>query len=142
MTGDDARLIERFLEMLAAEAGAAVNTIAAYRSDLEQASEVLAGGLSVADADAIVGRVVGVDLVEDRVTRVESVLQPQRTGQLRAGLIGGRRVAAGLGCLDGRAEPCFGGGRIVVVPEVVERGHDQDASPVSRLSAAPSRRAV
>ncbi len=36
MIGDDARLIERFLEMLAAEAGAARNTILAYRTDLDQ----------------------------------------------------------------------------------------------------------
>ncbi len=53
MSGDDARLIERFLEMLAAEAGAAANTIAAYRSDLELASEQLAGGLAAADENAI-----------------------------------------------------------------------------------------
>lgn len=43
--GEDARLIERFLEMLAAEAGAAANTLAAYESDLRGASEILGGGL-------------------------------------------------------------------------------------------------
>ncbi|GGB69242.1 tyrosine recombinase [Blastomonas aquatica] len=48
MAGDDARLIDRFLEMMAAERGAAANTIAAYRRDLEQASEALAGGLTQA----------------------------------------------------------------------------------------------
>lgn len=48
MTGDDTRLIERFLEMLAAEAGAARNTILAYRTDLEQASTLLDGRLTVA----------------------------------------------------------------------------------------------
>lgn len=53
MSGDDARLIERFLEMLAAEAGAARNTILAYRTDLEQASALLDGGLAAADAVAI-----------------------------------------------------------------------------------------
>ncbi|AOW23452.1 tyrosine recombinase [Sphingomonas melonis] len=52
MTTDRA-LIERFLEMLAAEAGAAANTIAAYRSDLSLASEVLGGGLVQADAAAL-----------------------------------------------------------------------------------------
>ena len=56
MSGDDARLIERFLEMLAAEAGAAANTIAAYRSDLEQASALLEGNLSSAD-QAMIGRI-------------------------------------------------------------------------------------
>jgi integrase/recombinase XerD len=45
---EDRALIERFLEMLAAEAGAAKNTIAAYRSDLALASEVLGGRLSSA----------------------------------------------------------------------------------------------
>lgn len=45
---DDRALIERFLEMLAAEAGAAGNTIAAYASDLRLASEALGGGLASA----------------------------------------------------------------------------------------------
>ncbi|WAC24402.1 tyrosine recombinase [Blastomonas sp. SL216] len=49
MTGDDARLIDRFLEMMAAERGASVNTILAYRRDLEQASEALGGRLAEAD---------------------------------------------------------------------------------------------
>ncbi|MEE8610397.1 MAG: tyrosine recombinase [Sphingomonas aquatilis] len=49
----DRALIERFLEMLAAEAGAAANTIAAYRSDLSLASEVLGGGLVQADVAAL-----------------------------------------------------------------------------------------
>ena len=43
-------LIERFLEMLSAQAGAAANTIAAYRSDLTLASATLDGGLARADA--------------------------------------------------------------------------------------------
>lgn len=46
MTGEDARLVERFIEMLAAEAGAARNTILAYRTDLEQASALLDGRLA------------------------------------------------------------------------------------------------
>ncbi|MEP9403413.1 tyrosine-type recombinase/integrase [Sphingomonas silueang] len=49
----DAILIERFLEMLAAEAGAARNTIAAYASDLRLASDTLGGRLGSADAEAI-----------------------------------------------------------------------------------------
>lgn len=49
--GEDRALIERFLEMMAAEAGAAKNTLAAYRSDLMLASGVLAGRLSSATAD-------------------------------------------------------------------------------------------
>lgn len=49
MGSDDARLIDRFLEMMAAERGASANTLAAYRRDLEQASAALAGRLSQAD---------------------------------------------------------------------------------------------
>lgn len=45
---DDRALIERFLEMLVAEAGAAKNTVAAYASDLRLASEALGGGLASA----------------------------------------------------------------------------------------------
>ncbi len=51
--GRDRALIDRFLEMMMAEAGAAANTIAAYRSDLSLASLRLAGGLVDADADAL-----------------------------------------------------------------------------------------
>ena len=49
----DAALIDRFLEMLSAEAGAATNTLAAYRSDLALASAALDGGLASADAAAL-----------------------------------------------------------------------------------------
>jgi integrase/recombinase XerD len=49
----DAALIERFLEMMAAEAGAAANTLAAYRRDLEGASGHLGGRLGEADAAAL-----------------------------------------------------------------------------------------
>ena len=48
--GNDAALIERFLEMMAAEAGAAPNTLAAYRTDLVLASRVLEGRLAAASA--------------------------------------------------------------------------------------------
>jgi integrase/recombinase XerD len=47
---DDARAIALFLDMMAAERGAAANTIAAYSRDLAQASEALSGGLAAADA--------------------------------------------------------------------------------------------
>ena len=49
----DRGLIDRFLEMLAAESGAAANTLAAYRSDLMLASTVLGGRLAMADAEAL-----------------------------------------------------------------------------------------
>ncbi|WP_017665203.1 tyrosine recombinase [Porphyrobacter sp. AAP82] len=43
---------EAFLAMLAAERGAALNTLAAYRRDLEQAEEAI-GDLAAADRDAV-----------------------------------------------------------------------------------------
>ena len=46
----DQALIERFLEMMSAEAGAAGNTIAAYGTDLRLASELLEGRLGEAGA--------------------------------------------------------------------------------------------
>ncbi|VWX58518.1 tyrosine recombinase [Sphingorhabdus sp. 109] len=50
---DDANLIERFLEMLVAEAGASQHTLAAYRTDLEQASAITGGRLSCADRELV-----------------------------------------------------------------------------------------
>ena len=47
----DAALIDRFLEMMAAESGAAANTIAAYGSDLRLASVFLEGRLGEATSD-------------------------------------------------------------------------------------------
>ncbi|OZA91974.1 MAG: recombinase XerD, partial [Erythrobacter sp. 34-65-8] len=44
--------IEHFLAMLAAERGAAANTLAAYRRDLEGAEEIL-GNLAAADPDTL-----------------------------------------------------------------------------------------
>ena len=52
--GEDAGLIDRFLEMLAAEAGVAKNTIAAYGADLRAASALLEGHLGNATADELV----------------------------------------------------------------------------------------
>ena len=52
MVPGDAALVDRFLDMMAAEAGAAKNTLAAYRSDLAAAATDL-GGLEAADSDAL-----------------------------------------------------------------------------------------
>ena len=49
--GTDRALIERFLEMMAAERGAAKNTLSAYRSDLALASDGLDGALGTAFAE-------------------------------------------------------------------------------------------
>ena len=50
---DDRALIERFLEMLVAEVGAAKNTVAAYASDLRLASEALGGRLASARVEDV-----------------------------------------------------------------------------------------
>jgi integrase/recombinase XerD len=51
--GEDRRLIAAFLEMMAAEAGAARNTLLAYERDLRGASELLGGRLAVATVDQL-----------------------------------------------------------------------------------------
>jgi integrase/recombinase XerD len=51
--GDDRQLIAAFLEMMAAEAGAATNTLLAYERDLRGASELVGGALSVASAEQL-----------------------------------------------------------------------------------------
>jgi integrase/recombinase XerD len=50
---DDAALVDRFLDMIAAEAGASRHTLAAYRNDLERASEGVPGSLGSAGADEL-----------------------------------------------------------------------------------------
>jgi integrase/recombinase XerD len=50
----DTDLIDRFLEMMAAERGVAKNTLSAYRSDLAAASHTLDGHLADADSDLLV----------------------------------------------------------------------------------------
>ncbi|MFN3945409.1 MAG: tyrosine recombinase [Allosphingosinicella sp.] len=49
----DRQLIAAFLEMMAAEAGAARNTLLAYERDLRGASELMDGGLAAAPAEAL-----------------------------------------------------------------------------------------
>ena len=52
---DDRSAIAAFLEMMAAEAGAARNTLLAYQRDLRGASELLGGGLAGAKPEALRG---------------------------------------------------------------------------------------
>ena len=52
---DDRQSIAAFLEMMAAEAGAARNTLLAYERDLRGASELLGGGLAAARPEALHG---------------------------------------------------------------------------------------
>lgn len=49
MNADDRALVDRFLDMMTAEAGASTHTLAAYRSDLDRASESL---VSVSEASS------------------------------------------------------------------------------------------
>ena len=51
MTPEDRALVDRFLDMMAAEAGASRHTLLAYRNDLERAAEGVRGGLNGASAD-------------------------------------------------------------------------------------------
>lgn len=53
MTFEDRALVDRFLDMMAAEAGASRNTLAAYRTDLERAAEALGGELGEAGTEAV-----------------------------------------------------------------------------------------
>jgi len=52
---DDQALVDRFLEMMAAQTGAAANTIAAYRSDLRLASDFLGRRLAAATPADLAG---------------------------------------------------------------------------------------
>ena len=54
-TGEDRQLIAAFLEMMAAEAGAARNTLLAYEADLRGASELLHGRLAAAGSADLQG---------------------------------------------------------------------------------------
>jgi integrase/recombinase XerD len=49
----DRALVDRFLDMMAAEAGASPNTLGAYRNDLEKAAADLGGALGTADTRAL-----------------------------------------------------------------------------------------
>lgn len=72
----DRALIERFLEMLAAEAGAAKNTLAAYASDLRLASDALGGALAAATSDNLARLGDGwADLSRSTVARKSAALR-------------------------------------------------------------------
>jgi len=53
VNADDRALVDRFLDMMAAEAGASRNTLAAYRNDLVAAAGVLPNGLGEASLDQL-----------------------------------------------------------------------------------------
>jgi integrase/recombinase XerD len=72
---DDRALVDRFLDMMAAEAGASNHTLAAYRNDLDRAAEVL-GSLGTASA-ADLSRLGGEwsDLASSTVARRSAALR-------------------------------------------------------------------
>lgn len=73
--GEDGALIDRFLEMMAAERGASRNTLLAYRADLEGAAALL-GGLSLATKDGIAGLAAAwAELAASSVARKVSALR-------------------------------------------------------------------
>jgi integrase/recombinase XerD len=76
VTPDDQVLVDRFLDMMAAEAGASRHTLSAYRSDLERSSESLDGRLGDADSDSI-GRLGGLwrELAPATVARRSAALR-------------------------------------------------------------------
>lgn len=75
MTQDDAVLIDRFLEMMAAERGASRNTLLAYRTDLSGADALL-GGLAGADKEKLEGLAAAwAELAASSVARKTSALR-------------------------------------------------------------------
>jgi integrase/recombinase XerD len=72
----DRALVDRFLDMMAAEAGASTNTIAAYRNDLEKAAEGLGGSLGTARREelALLGK-AWAPLAASTVARRSSALR-------------------------------------------------------------------
>jgi len=76
VTPDDQALVDRFLDMMAAEAGASRHTLAAYRSDLQRAADSLGEPLGSTDADAV-GRLGGLwrELAPATVARRSAALR-------------------------------------------------------------------
>ena len=75
MTPDDRALVDRFLDMMAAEAGASKHTLAAYRNDLERGAEVV-GNLGAASTDDLTRLGSGwADLAPSTVARRSAALR-------------------------------------------------------------------
>jgi len=76
VTAEDRALVDRFLDMLAAEAGASPHTLTAYRNDLDQAAHVIGSSLSGASHDDL-GRLGGAwaDLAPATVARRSAALR-------------------------------------------------------------------
>lgn len=75
MSPDDRALVDRFLDMMAAEAGASRHTLAAYRNDIERAAEDISslGGATADDLSRLGGR--WGDLAPSTVARRSAALR-------------------------------------------------------------------
>lgn len=102
----DTGLIERFLEMMAAERGVARNTLAAYRSDLVAASGLVGGKLVEADAP-LLAKLASQwgDLANSSVARKASALRRFYAFLHEEGLRGDNPSAALPKPTQGRALP-------------------------------------
>ncbi len=76
MGQSDLALIDRFLEMMAAERGAAKNTLLAYRSDLLAADLILENRLSEATA-------IDLEVINDQWSQLERSSQSRKSSALR-----------------------------------------------------------
>ncbi len=135
VTADDQALVDRFLDMMAAEAGASRHTLAAYRNDLERSAEALGGAVGTADA-AAVGR-LGEQWARSRRRHRRAALGGA-PALLR--LPGRRRAAPGRPV----GAPCRGRGFERPLPRILEtgevardvragRGPGRERRPVSAL---------
>jgi integrase/recombinase XerD len=76
VTAEDRALVDRFLDMMAAEAGSSRNTLAAYANDLERTADALGGNLSRASNDQLstLGK-MWADLAPSTVARRSAALR-------------------------------------------------------------------
>jgi len=75
VTPDDRALVDRFLDMMAAEAGSSPHTLMAYRNDLERAADSLASlGRAAADDLSRLG-VAWAELAPSTVARRSAALR-------------------------------------------------------------------
>ena len=75
MISDDRALVDRFLDMLAAEAGASKHTLAAYRNDLERAAEAVGTLGTASGADLANLGASWADLAPSTVARRSAALR-------------------------------------------------------------------
>ena len=75
MIADDRALVDRFLDMMAAEAGASKHTLAAYRNDLDRAAETLGGLGSASTGDIAKLGSSWADLAPSTVARRSAALR-------------------------------------------------------------------